>query len=285
MFVKQKFNILDCFEDNIDNIDITKNYIYVLKLVEDRYYVGRTSNILRRTRQHFTSNGALYTRKYKPLKVIEVEEEKLSDDERKMTFKYVEKYGWEKVRGSYWCSLEIKRELNVRSYEKFKTQQAKELSVITETDEEIKKLYLFENKNILEIGEKMNISPGKITFRLIQLKIIKERKDAKGYDEYKNSDLYKENCKKNKETTKIEYYFHEDADNKILFDYQDIQNDIFLIAEENNIQIFEVVSLLMRHKIINKRYEARGYDKYKETEEYQSKIKNDKKSATFQVYV
>jgi hypothetical protein len=42
---KEEFNILDCFEDNICNIDITKNYIYVLKLVEDRYYVGRTGNI------------------------------------------------------------------------------------------------------------------------------------------------------------------------------------------------------------------------------------------------
>ena len=40
------FNILDCFDDNINNLDITKYYIYVLKLVDDRYYVGRTGNIL-----------------------------------------------------------------------------------------------------------------------------------------------------------------------------------------------------------------------------------------------
>ena len=59
----EKFNILECFDDNIDNLDITKNYVYVLKLVEERYYVGRTGNILRRIKQHFTSNGALYTRK------------------------------------------------------------------------------------------------------------------------------------------------------------------------------------------------------------------------------
>ena len=25
------FNILDCFDDEIDNLDLTKNYIYVLK--------------------------------------------------------------------------------------------------------------------------------------------------------------------------------------------------------------------------------------------------------------
>ena len=217
----------------------------------------------------------LYIQGNKPLKVIEIEEEKSSDDERKMTFKYVEKYGWEKVRGSYWCSLEIKKNVNLRIYEKVKNQQVKELSEITETDEEIKKLYMSENKNIIVIGEKMNMSPGKIAFRLIQLKIIEERKDANGYNEYKNSDLYKENCKKNKELKKIEYYFDEVTDKKILFDYEDMMNDIFLISKENKIKIFEVVSLLIRHKIINKRCEARGYDKYKETEEYKSKIKNN----------
>ena len=79
----EKFNILDCFDDNIENLDITKNYIYVLKLIEDRYYVGRTSNIFRRIKQHFANKGALYTKKYKPVKVIEVEEEKSNDDERK----------------------------------------------------------------------------------------------------------------------------------------------------------------------------------------------------------
>ena len=60
------FNILECFDENISNLDITKNYIYVLKLVEDRYYVGRTTNILNRIEQHFTGYGAsIYTKKYK----------------------------------------------------------------------------------------------------------------------------------------------------------------------------------------------------------------------------
>ena len=61
------FKLLDCFDESIDNIDITKNYIYVLKLEEDRYYIGRTSNILRRIKEHFTEGGAIYTKKYKPL--------------------------------------------------------------------------------------------------------------------------------------------------------------------------------------------------------------------------
>jgi predicted GIY-YIG superfamily endonuclease len=196
------FNLLDCFDENIGNLDITKNYIYVLQLIEDRYYVGRTSNILRRTKQHFSGYGAKYTKKYKPIKVIEVEEEKTMDDERKMTFKYVDKYGWEKVRGSYWCSLEMKRELNLKSYEIMKIQRDKELLEITKINNQIKNMYTVENKNIIEIGEILNITPGTVACRLVKLKIIEDRKEARFYDEYKESELYKQICSKN-ESKKI----------------------------------------------------------------------------------
>lgn len=70
------------FNYNIDNLDLTKNYIYVLQLIEDRYYVGRTGNILRRIQEHFTGCGALYTMKYKPLKLIEIKEELTNTDEK-----------------------------------------------------------------------------------------------------------------------------------------------------------------------------------------------------------
>lgn len=122
-----ELDILECFDNNIgNNLDLTKNYIYVLKLVEDRYYVGRTINIFRRIQEHFTDGGSIYTKKYKPLKVVEVEEETTTDDERKMTFKYVEKYGWGSVRGSYWCSLEIPKP-NIKRNNKPKLKKFKKL--------------------------------------------------------------------------------------------------------------------------------------------------------------
>lgn len=57
---------------------------------------------------------------------------------------------------------------------------------------------------------------------------------------------------------------------KILQQYEDINKDIMTISEENNIRPWEVVSLLVRNKIIIKRVEARGYDIYKETDEYKN---------------
>ena len=78
------------------------------------------------------------------------------------------------------------------------------------------------------------------------------------------------------QNSKAKYYFNEEIDSKILNEYENYDNNIFNISTNNSIKIFEVVSVLIRHKIINNRTEARGYDKYIKTEEYQQKIpKND----------
>lgn len=200
-----ELNILECFDNNIgNNLDLTKNYIYVLKLVEDRYYVGRTINIFRRIQEHFTGVGSIYTKKYKPLKVVEVEEETTTDDERKMTFKYVEKYGWGSVRGSYWCSLEIKRWPNLKSYEKMKSQRDKKLLEMANLEKNIKNMYVDENKNIIEIGESLSLTPGTVASRLVKLKLIEEKQQAIGYSEYKDSELYKQICSQNQSSPKKE---------------------------------------------------------------------------------
>ena len=71
-----------------------------------------------------------------------------------------------------------------------------------------------------------------------------------------------------------ELYFSNEIDNKILNEYY-LKKDIIDISEINNIRPWQVVSLLMRYKIIKKRDEALGYDKYKETEEYKQKIEKN----------
>ncbi len=103
----EKLKSLYSFECNIDNLDLTKNFIYVLELVEKRYYIGRTSNIVERIAKHFTGNGAVYTKFFLPIKVIEVIEEKTKEDEKIKTLEYMSKFGWEKVRGYCWCSREL----------------------------------------------------------------------------------------------------------------------------------------------------------------------------------
>jgi hypothetical protein len=74
-----------------------------------------------------------------------------------------------------------------------------------------------------------------------------------------------------KKQKKIEFYFDKETDKKILLDYENENNTIMTMCNDN-MRPWQIVSLLMRYKIINKRDEARGYDLYKETEEYKSKL-------------
>lgn len=193
------FNILECFDDNIDNLDITKYYIYVLKLVDDRYYVGRTGNILRRIEEHFTGVGSIYTMKYNPIKVIEVTEELTNQDERNKTLEIMTKYGWEKVRGACWCSLEINKPREKSKNKKLNKHNNKNLNKLTKSislnDIDLDKLYNYENKDIEDIGHMLKKSPCWIAKRLEDLKIVKRKQLARGYIKYIESDLYKLKCK------------------------------------------------------------------------------------------
>lgn len=232
-----EFDILECFDNNIgNNLDLTKNYIYVLKLVEDRYYVGRTINIFRRTQEHFTGVGSIYTRKYKPLKVVEVEEETTTDDERFKTMSVMEKYGWEKVRGSGWCSLEICKP-DIERNKKPKLKKFKKI-VYCENDEKIKILYSVDSENIISIGEKLQKSPYLIAVRLEKLKIIERRQLARGYLEYIGSDLYKKNIER-REIEKSKF--------------KNVENDIEIPESVKYVKIdLANIKKLIREKYLNR---------------------------------
>ena len=173
----------------MNNIDPYKDYIYVLKLVDDRYYIGRSQNIVQRIDDHFSGNGSIYTKKYKPLSIVEIVEEKTNDDEKNKTIEYIEKYTWEKVRGYTWCRVEYKTPFNVSNATK------KEPYVHDEIDENIRNLYCQDNKDIIEIGRELNLTPGSIAYRLKKMNIILSKKLANGYRTYITSDSYKEICK------------------------------------------------------------------------------------------
>ena len=83
----------------------------------------------------------------------------------------------------------------------------------------------------------------------------------------------------NKKPSKKKYYqekfgivINEEVDSKIVNIYNTSDIDIIKIAKENDIMVWQVISILSKIKIIAKRSDARGYDLYKETDEYKSKI-------------
>ena len=88
--------------------------------------------------------------------------------------------------------------------------------------------------------------------------------------------LVDDNKKKNKIIKKskveTEVYFDKTIDKTIIEDYIISKDDVMTLASKHNVKTFQLVSLLVRYKIIAQRSDSRGYDKYKETEEYKNKI-------------
>jgi hypothetical protein len=65
-------------------------------------------------------------------------------------------------------------------------------------------------------------------------------------------------------------------DKNILEQYTATNDDIMKISKDKKIMVWQIVSVLVNNKIINKRTDARGYEIYKETEEYKNKINDSK---------
>ena len=81
--------------------------LYVLKLEQDKWYIGITSrSVEKRFREHQRGfAGANWTKKYKPLKIHDTKDLGLCDIEKaqlyegRVTRKYMEQYGDNNVRG------------------------------------------------------------------------------------------------------------------------------------------------------------------------------------------
>eukprot|EP01050_Picozoa_sp_SAG11_P002869 SAG11_NODE_151_length_14583_cov_21.306200_3_plen_103_part_00 len=82
--------------------------VYCLKLENDKYYVGITYNLNLRYAQHEAGEGARWTRRHKPIEVIEVFMHGSEELENAKTKEYMLKYGWENLRGGYWCKVDYK---------------------------------------------------------------------------------------------------------------------------------------------------------------------------------
>ena len=85
-------------------------FIYVLKLKNNKYYVGKTENPSFRLENHFNQNGSYWTKKYKPLKLYELKPNCDNYDEDKITIQYMRKYGKDNVRGGSFCQINLSKE-------------------------------------------------------------------------------------------------------------------------------------------------------------------------------
>ena len=79
--------------------------IYILKLQDNKYYVGKTNNINKRILDHFTNNGSEWTKKYEPIEILNEYNSNDCFDEEKYTLLNMDKYGIDNVRGGSYCKI------------------------------------------------------------------------------------------------------------------------------------------------------------------------------------
>ena len=80
-------------------------YVYVWELEEGKYYVGYSKNLSGRLESHTTGDGAVWTKKYKPISIVEIVRGN-KDIEKAKTLEYMKLKGFENVRGAGYSQTE-----------------------------------------------------------------------------------------------------------------------------------------------------------------------------------
>jgi cellular nucleic acid-binding protein len=78
--------------------------IYILKLENNKYYVGKSNDLETRLTSHKNGLASAWTKKYKPISVEKVIPNASSYDENKETIEYMGKYGIDNVRGGIYVT-------------------------------------------------------------------------------------------------------------------------------------------------------------------------------------
>jgi len=100
--IKDNCDLLLSFPDGLE-------YVYILELENNKYYVGYTENFDSRMISHFGGNGSKWTKLHKPITVMEVSRGSKNDEDRK-TIEMMVRYGYENVRGGRYCKCEMLKE-------------------------------------------------------------------------------------------------------------------------------------------------------------------------------
>jgi predicted GIY-YIG superfamily endonuclease len=82
--------------------------LYVLALEDDRWYVGKTTNLRSRLAQHEAgAGGSAWTAMFAPVRLAESRPLGSAAEETSVTLEYMKRYGIDNVRGGAFCQLAL----------------------------------------------------------------------------------------------------------------------------------------------------------------------------------
>ncbi len=85
--------------------------IYILKLEQNKYYVGLSKNPDSRIQEHFNGNGSSFTSLYKPIHIVKQIQTYDRYDEDKIVKQCMSKFGILNVRGGSYSNIELSDEI------------------------------------------------------------------------------------------------------------------------------------------------------------------------------
>ena len=101
--------------------------IYKLNLKYGKKYIGKTEDFERRMHQHFSGKGSQVTKKFKPVhgKIIDTVPGFFANEvEQEYTKAYVDKYGYNCVRGGKWTnSKTLNSSAHFKNYEEYDDEE------------------------------------------------------------------------------------------------------------------------------------------------------------------
>jgi predicted GIY-YIG superfamily endonuclease len=84
---------------------MNKTNIYVLKLQGGKYYVGKSLDVIGRYQQHMNGQGSAWTKKYKPMSLLESKSDMSPFEEDKRVKELMNIYGIDNVRGGSYTQI------------------------------------------------------------------------------------------------------------------------------------------------------------------------------------
>lgn len=84
--------------------------LYILELEDNKWYVGKSTDVKKRFAQHTEGKGSAWTREYAPLRIAETRPITSVHDETNVTKDLMKKYGVDNVRGGAYTAVDLPEE-------------------------------------------------------------------------------------------------------------------------------------------------------------------------------